>query len=86
MARLDTLIESERSHLLALPCPIFEKTPWATPPPLKKCRIALISTAGLHRRNDRPFEMGANDYRIIPADTDSNDLIISHISANFDRI
>jgi len=85
MARLDVLTESERSHLLALPCPTFEMTPWTTPPPLQKCRIALISTAGLHRRNDRPFEIGANDYRIIPAYIESKDLIISHISANFDR-
>ncbi len=45
----------------------------------------MISTAGVHKRNDRPFEMGATDYRIIPADTSSDDLIMSHISANFDR-
>ena len=85
MARLDRMTEGERSHLLALPCPTFENTPWTQPPPLQDCRIALISTAGLHRRDDRPFEMGANDYRIIPADIDPKDLIISHISANFDR-
>jgi len=69
MARLEQMIESEKSHLLALPCPTFDSTPWVTGPPIKNRRIALISTAGLHCRGDRPFEPGAMDYRAIPADT-----------------
>ena len=85
MARLDRMTEGEREHLLKLPCPTYESTPWTTGPPLNKRRVALISTAGIHKRDDRPFEMGATDYRIIPADTASDDLIMSHISANFDR-
>ena len=85
MARLDRMTEGERSHLLKLPCPTFSSAPWATPPPLDKCRVALISSAGFHRRNDRPFEPGSSDYRIIPADTSADDLVMSHVSANFDR-
>jgi hypothetical protein len=26
----------------------------------------MISTAGLHRRGDRPFSLGSEDYRVIP--------------------
>ena len=85
MARLEQMIESERSHLLALPCPTFDSTPWVTGPPIKNRRIALISTAGLHCRGDRPFEPGAMDYRVIPADTRADNLIMSHISVNYDR-
>jgi D-proline reductase (dithiol) PrdB len=85
MARLEQMIESERSHLLALPCPTFDSTPWVTGPPIKNRRIALISTAGLHCRGDRPFEPGAVDYRVIPADTPAENLIMSHISVNYDR-
>jgi len=85
MARLDRMTEGEREHLLKLPCPTYESTPWATGPPLNQRRVALISTAGIHKRDDRPFEMGATDYRIISDDTSSDDLIMSHISANFDR-
>jgi len=44
-----------------------------------------MSTAGLHRRGDRPFGIGATDYRLIPADTPPADLVMSHISTNFDR-
>jgi D-proline reductase (dithiol) PrdB len=29
--------------------------------------------------------MGAADYRVIPVDTPANDLVMSHISTNFDR-
>ncbi len=85
MARLDKMPENERDHLLSLPCPTFETTPWVAGPSLAERRLALISTAGLHRRNGRPFEVGATDYRIISADTPAHDLIMSHISTNFDR-
>jgi D-proline reductase (dithiol) PrdB len=85
MVRLDKYSEKERSHLLGLPCPSFETTPFAAGPSLAERRIALISTAGLHRRGDRPFALGEADYRLISANTPSNDLVMSHISTNFDR-
>jgi D-proline reductase (dithiol) PrdB len=85
MARLELMTEDQREYLLKLPCPIYESNPWIAGPPLNQRRVALISTAGVHKRNDRPFEMGATGYRIIPSDTSSDDLIMSHISANFDR-
>jgi D-proline reductase (dithiol) PrdB len=85
MARLDQLVKAEREHLLNLPCPTFESTPWVIGPPLSERRLALISTAGLQRRGDRPFAPGATDYRIIPVDTPANDLVMSHISTNYDR-
>jgi D-proline reductase (dithiol) PrdB len=47
--------------------------------------VALISTAGLHRRNDRPFEGMSGDYRVIPGDTKAGDLVMTHVSTNFDR-
>ena len=53
--------------------------------PLKDSTLALISTAGLHRRGDRPFRPGDGSYRVIPAETPARDLVMSHISVNFDR-
>ena len=47
--------------------------------------FALISTAGLHRREDPPFTPGAGDYRIIPDEYDMDALTMSHVSTNFDR-
>ena len=85
MVRLGKYSEEERSHLLGLPCPRFKTTAFATGPSLAERRIALISTAGLHRRGDRPFSIGEADYRLILVDTPANDLVMSHISTNFDR-
>lgn len=75
-----------REVLVNQELPAFETTPWADGPPLSERRVALVSTAGLHRREDPPFTAGAVDYRIIPDETDPNDLVMSHISTNFDRI
>lgn len=85
MARLEKYSEEERNHFLSLPCPRFESTPFVTGPPLSERKIALISTAGLHLRSDRPFSLGSSDYRLIPKKTPTNDLVMSHISTNFDR-
>ncbi|NCF43415.1 MAG: selenoprotein B glycine/betaine/sarcosine/D-proline reductase [Proteobacteria bacterium] len=59
--------------------------PWITPKPLRESKVALISTAGLHRRTDEPFRPGAIDYRLLPGDVDFADLVASHVSSNFDR-
>jgi D-proline reductase (dithiol) PrdB len=85
MVRLEKYSEEERNHLLSLPCPTFESTAFVNGPPLSERKIAIISTAGLHLRSDRPFGLGASDYRLIPKKTPSSDLIMSHISTNFDR-
>ena len=85
MARLDNMPEPIRGHIANLACPIFETTPFAEAPRAGDRRVTMISTAGLHRRGDRPFTMGSDDYRVIPADIRANELVMSHVSTNFDR-
>ena len=85
MARLENYPEAVRNHLLKLPCPNFDSTPFNRPIPMKEQRVALVSTAGLHLRGDRPFGLGDADHRLIPRDTPANRLVMSHISTNFDR-
>lgn len=85
MVRLSQYEEEERAHLLNLPCPVFNTTPFVKGTVLSKARVALISTAGLHRRQDRPFVPGETGYRLIPKDVKPGELIMSHISTNFDR-
>jgi D-proline reductase (dithiol) PrdB len=89
MARLADLPVWEREHLLHLrdSAPRFYTQPWVEGPPLAQRRVALVSTAGLHRRGDRPFTggAGATEYRVIPSDAEGADLIMSHVSVNFDR-
>lgn len=85
MARLDDIAEPLRSHLLNLPCQGFDTQPWVEGPPLARRRVALVSTAGLQRRGDRPFAVGDGDYRVIPGDIPAGELVLSHVSTNFDR-
>jgi len=85
MARLNRMPEPMKSHLANLPCPTFENRPWVLGKPLAQRRIAIISTAGLQKRGDRPFEGTTGDYRVIPGDIAAKDLVMSHISTNFDR-
>jgi D-proline reductase (dithiol) PrdB len=85
MARLDELPEPQRSHIARLECPSFDTKPWVEGPLLHMRRVALISTAGIHRRDDRPFEIMSDDYRIIPGNITTSDLVMSHTSPNFDR-
>jgi D-proline reductase (dithiol) PrdB len=63
----------------------IEPGPWITPKPLAESTVAIVSTAGLHLRSDAPFTAGALDYRVVPRDADWADVVLSHISANFDR-
>ena len=89
MVRLADLPEFEREHLLEKTRGLtgFEGRPWKKPPPLARCRVAIVTTAGLHRRGDRPFgpSATATDYRVIPGDTPASGLVMSHQSVNFDR-
>jgi D-proline reductase (dithiol) PrdB len=86
MVRLEKLSEREQEMLLGLPCPEFESSPFISGPPLKERRVAIVTTAGLHCRNDRPFIIDPNDfYRVIPGTVEANDLVMSHVAASFDR-
>ena len=85
MARMEDLPDYERDFLLKMEMPSFAARPWVTGPSLKERRIAAVTTAGLHRRDDRPFSVGVPDYRVIPNDVKADELVMSHISVNFDR-
>lgn len=83
--RLSDMPEVEAQHLRRIECPTYDATPLLPGKPLAGRRVAIVSTAGLHRRGDRPFQPGDGSYRIIAAETPANELVMSHISVNFDR-
>jgi D-proline reductase (dithiol) PrdB len=86
MARLEQMPEPMRSHIAKTKLPKFKTHTWAAGPPLNHRRVAIVSTAGLHQRDDRPFTFESGDtYRVIGGDIGANDLIMSHVSTNFDR-
>lgn len=84
--RLENVSKEERELLLSFKCPSFDTSPWVAGPPLNQRRVAIVTTAGLHGRHDRPFQMDPADfYRVIPGNVQANDLIMSHMAASFDR-
>jgi D-proline reductase (dithiol) PrdB len=85
MTRLSDLPPAQAKRLAELECPEFETRPWVKGPPLSRRRVAVVSSAGLVRRGENPFRGRDPDYRVIPADTTPEELLISHISINFDR-
>lgn len=89
MVRLADLSEPERNYLLGRIKDLtgFDGRPWVAGPALNKRRVAIITTAGIHHEGDRPFGGGAADvdYRVIPGDVSAGELVMSHVSVNFDR-
>ncbi|MBF0525092.1 MAG: selenoprotein B glycine/betaine/sarcosine/D-proline reductase [Deltaproteobacteria bacterium] len=85
MARLEDMPKEQAAHIANLDCPTYVTQPWVAGPPLSQRRVALISTAGLHHRQDRPHTGLTPDYRVIPGDIAPQDLVMSHVSTNFDR-
>jgi D-proline reductase (dithiol) PrdB len=87
MPRLDRLPQLNRNNLLMLPVQVNDTTPYTRlASPLSACRLAIVTTAGLHRRGDRPFGPGEQAYRVIPSDTPAADIVQSHTSLGFDRV
>ena len=85
MVRLSDLTEDEAQHLLTKECLSFDTEPSVSGPPLQERRVAIVTTAGLHRRDDDAFRLFDMDYRVIPGDVQGADLVMSHVSVNFDR-
>jgi D-proline reductase (dithiol) PrdB len=85
MTRLTDLPPAQAKRLAELECPAFETRPWVGGPELSRRRVAIVSSAGLVRRGETPFRGRDADYRVISADTRPDQLLISHISINFDR-
>ena len=87
MPRLDRLPQISRNNLLTFPAQVNDTVPFVRPgKPLAGCRLAIVTTAGLHVRGDRPFSPGDQTYRVIPSDTPTTDIVQSHTSIGFDRV
>ncbi len=50
--------------------------------PLKECRVAIITTAGVHLKTDKPFDMKNSDgdasFRVVPSASIKSELMITH--------
>lgn len=85
MARPEKLPERKWAAIEGVECPSFDTTPFVREKPLSEMRVAIVSSAGVHLRGDKTFAPGEGEYRTIPADTSPADIVMSHVSTNFDR-
>ncbi len=90
MPRLETLSEVQRRTLEFFPCLEHDTAPWVAPArALTRSKVALVTTAGLHLRDDKPFNRddpgGESAYRVIPSDCNPAEVAQSHFSIGFDH-
>jgi len=83
--RLSDLPAAQAKRLAELECPDFATRPWVEGPPLARRRVAVVSSAGLVVRGEKPFRGRDPDFRAIPSSTGPDRLLMSHISINYDR-
>ena len=86
MPRLDQLGEIQQNVVLMFPCMEYDDTPW-TPwtKKLSESKVAMVSTAGLHLRGDKPFGGGDQTFRVIPSNAPAADILMSHTSIGWDH-
>jgi D-proline reductase (dithiol) PrdB len=85
LVRLSDLPAAMAKRLAELECPDFATKPWVEGPPLAQRRVAVVSSAGLVVRGETPFRGRDPDFRAIPGSTRPDQLLMSHISINYDR-
>jgi D-proline reductase (dithiol) PrdB len=90
MARLEDLKLTHRLFMEGYP---YRSSDWQLGvrlrKPLSECKLALISTAGLHLAGQAPFDLkfqgGDFSFRELPASVEVQKLKISQRSSDFDR-
>jgi len=72
-----------RAHASTLPAPEFPNPAFVTPVPLAQAKVAIVTSAALHRSTEESFAQNDTSYRVIPRA--ARDLVLGHWSPNFDR-
>ena len=86
MARLEDMPPATAQRLRDLECPVYPNAPFVAGAKLSSRRVAVVSSAGIHRRGEPPMMPGANEFRELPASLPSGDIVMTHVSVNYDRI
>lgn len=90
MPRIEDLDADSQEFVRNYRCRVNDTVPFVeATKPLRLSRIALVTSSGLYRRGDRPFDLsnprGDPSFRVIPRGSKPADLAVSIISANWDR-
>lgn len=85
MVRMVDLPAASQANLEQLECPEFHSNPWTQGPALAERKVVLISSAGLMLRGEKTVRRSEAGYRVIPHDAPAGDILMSHVSINYDR-
>jgi D-proline reductase (dithiol) PrdB len=86
MPRLATLPQIQRNMLLTRAVEVNDGAPRASlAGPLAESTVAIVTSAGIHCRGDRPFGRDDPSFRVIPSDVGAGELLQSHSSLAFDK-
>src|SRR5581483_10503620 len=86
MPRLAALPQIQRNMLLTRAVEINDGAPRAgLARPLPEATVAIVTSAGIHSRGDRPFGRDDPSLRVIPSGAGAGDLLQSHSSLAFDK-
>ena len=72
-----------RGFIERLEPPDFDNLHWTESVPLRNSKIAIVSTAAVSNRGDKPFSWLARDYRVIGKN--DRDLVMTHVAVEYDR-
>jgi len=85
MARLEDIYQPSRDSIAAAECPVIEGEPFVEGPPLSERKVAILSSAALYPRGGNPILHNSGDYLEIPTSLPHSEILMSHVSINFDR-
>lgn len=83
MVRLVDMPAVGRGFISRLEMPETRSQPWTAPVAGEHRRVAVISTAAVSRRGEKPFTWHARDYRAFRKD--DRDLVMTHVAVEYDR-
>ena len=83
MVRLVEMPTVGRGFISELEMQEAAEKPWTPSVPAALRRIAIVSTAAVSRRGERPFSWLARDHRVI--NKDDRDLVMTHVAVEYDR-
>jgi D-proline reductase (dithiol) PrdB len=72
-----------RGFISELEPPGIEQSSWTEPLPDAERRVAIVSSAAVSRRGDKPFSWLARNYRVIHKN--DRDLVMTHVAVEYDR-
>ncbi|MFT5503786.1 MAG: D-proline reductase (dithiol) PrdB [Gammaproteobacteria bacterium] len=83
MVRITEMPAVGRGFISPLEMPTFENPAWAHPVLANERRVAVVSSAAVSRRGEKPFSWLARDYRVIGKN--DRDLVMTHVAVDYDR-